>query len=202
MQHTRFSRVPVPRDPREYSHRGWPSASRSPSRRAERRVPRRNSRTPVRPHGFVAIGHDPRTELFAGQLDLDDEGYLKVEAPSTRTNIAGVFGAGRRRRPHLLPSHHRRWLRLCRGPGRRALTRSSHRQRGGRGAREDTGNSLNATAKRVLPARPHPRGSYLYGRTCEAGPMPRRGRGSVPGRGARVSRARPRHRPDEADHQV
>lgn len=43
---------------------------------------------------FVAIGHDPRTELFAGQLDLDDEGYLKVEAPSTRTNIAGVFGAG------------------------------------------------------------------------------------------------------------
>ncbi|WP_274035063.1 thioredoxin-disulfide reductase [Streptomyces sp. MMBL 11-1] len=43
---------------------------------------------------FVAIGHDPRTELFAGQLDLDDEGYLKVEAPSTRTNIPGVFGAG------------------------------------------------------------------------------------------------------------
>ncbi|MFD7124192.1 MULTISPECIES: thioredoxin-disulfide reductase [Streptomyces] len=43
---------------------------------------------------FVAIGHDPRTELFTGQLDLDDEGYLKVEAPSTRTNIPGVFGAG------------------------------------------------------------------------------------------------------------
>ncbi|MFH9292742.1 thioredoxin-disulfide reductase [Streptomyces sp. NPDC017520] len=43
---------------------------------------------------FVAIGHDPRTELFAGQLDLDDEGYLKVESPSTRTNLAGVFGAG------------------------------------------------------------------------------------------------------------
>ncbi|WP_282685793.1 MULTISPECIES: thioredoxin-disulfide reductase [unclassified Streptomyces] len=43
---------------------------------------------------FIAIGHDPRTELFAGQLDLDDEGYLKVEAPSTRTNLVGVFGAG------------------------------------------------------------------------------------------------------------
>ncbi|OKJ18802.1 thioredoxin reductase [Streptomyces sp. CB00316] len=43
---------------------------------------------------FIAIGHDPRTELFAGQLDLDDEGYLKVESPSTRTNIPGVFGAG------------------------------------------------------------------------------------------------------------
>jgi len=43
---------------------------------------------------FIAIGHDPRTELFKGQLNLDDEGYLKVEAPSTRTNLAGVFAAG------------------------------------------------------------------------------------------------------------
>ncbi|WLQ41970.1 thioredoxin-disulfide reductase [Streptomyces laculatispora] len=43
---------------------------------------------------FIAVGHDPRTELFKGQLDLDDEGYLKVEAPSTRTNVSGVFGAG------------------------------------------------------------------------------------------------------------
>ncbi|MCX4407023.1 MULTISPECIES: thioredoxin-disulfide reductase [unclassified Streptomyces] len=43
---------------------------------------------------FVAIGHDPRTDLVTGQLDLDDEGYLKVASPSTRTNIAGVFGAG------------------------------------------------------------------------------------------------------------
>ncbi|MEV7032856.1 thioredoxin-disulfide reductase [Streptomyces sp. NPDC093272] len=43
---------------------------------------------------FVAIGHDPRTELVTGQLDLDDEGYLKVASPTTRTNIPGVFGAG------------------------------------------------------------------------------------------------------------
>ncbi|WP_380277623.1 thioredoxin-disulfide reductase [Kitasatospora purpeofusca] len=43
---------------------------------------------------FIAIGHDPRTELFKGQLDLDAEGYLKVESPSTRTNIPGVFAAG------------------------------------------------------------------------------------------------------------
>ncbi|CAM5229030.1 Thioredoxin reductase OS=Streptomyces tendae OX=1932 GN=trxB PE=3 SV=1 [Streptomyces tendae] len=43
---------------------------------------------------FIAIGHDPRTELFKGQLDLDPEGYLKVNAPSTRTNLTGVFGAG------------------------------------------------------------------------------------------------------------
>ncbi|MEU9732576.1 thioredoxin-disulfide reductase [Streptomyces sp. NPDC048002] len=43
---------------------------------------------------FIAIGHDPRTELFKGQLDLDAEGYLKVDAPSTRTNVTGVFAAG------------------------------------------------------------------------------------------------------------
>ncbi|WP_399890624.1 thioredoxin-disulfide reductase [Streptomyces sp. BBFR51] len=43
---------------------------------------------------FIAIGHDPRTEIFAGQLDLDSEGYLKVAASSTKTNIPGVFGAG------------------------------------------------------------------------------------------------------------
>jgi thioredoxin reductase (NADPH) len=43
---------------------------------------------------FIAIGHDPRTEIFNGQLDLDAEGYLKVASPSTRTNIPGVFGAG------------------------------------------------------------------------------------------------------------
>ncbi|MER5911234.1 thioredoxin-disulfide reductase [Streptomyces sp. NPDC001982] len=43
---------------------------------------------------FVAIGHDPRTDLVTGQLELDGEGYLKVASPSTRTNIPGVFGAG------------------------------------------------------------------------------------------------------------
>ena len=43
---------------------------------------------------FVAIGHDPRTELFRGQVELDDEGYVKVQAPGTRTNLEGVFAAG------------------------------------------------------------------------------------------------------------
>uniref|UniRef100_UPI0037C196C2 thioredoxin-disulfide reductase n=1 Tax=Blastococcus goldschmidtiae TaxID=3075546 RepID=UPI0037C196C2 len=43
---------------------------------------------------FVAIGHDPRTELFVGQLKLDDEGYVQVEHPTTRTNIDGVFACG------------------------------------------------------------------------------------------------------------
>jgi thioredoxin reductase (NADPH) len=43
---------------------------------------------------FIAIGHDPRSELFTGQLATDDEGYLLVEQPSTRTAIPGVFAAG------------------------------------------------------------------------------------------------------------
>ncbi|WP_037911414.1 thioredoxin-disulfide reductase [Actinacidiphila yeochonensis] len=43
---------------------------------------------------FIAIGHDPRTELFKGVLDLDAEGYLKVQSPSTRTSVPGVFAAG------------------------------------------------------------------------------------------------------------
>ncbi|MBX6767940.1 MAG: thioredoxin-disulfide reductase [Actinomadura rubrobrunea] len=43
---------------------------------------------------FIAIGHEPRSELFAGQLDTDANGYLIVQAPTTRTKIPGVFAAG------------------------------------------------------------------------------------------------------------
>jgi thioredoxin reductase (NADPH) len=43
---------------------------------------------------FVAIGHDPRSELFTGQLKLDDNGYVQVEHPTTRTSIDGVFACG------------------------------------------------------------------------------------------------------------
>jgi thioredoxin reductase (NADPH) len=43
---------------------------------------------------FVAIGHDPRSELFTGQLAADPEGYLLVDQPSTRTAIDGVFACG------------------------------------------------------------------------------------------------------------
>lgn len=43
---------------------------------------------------FVAIGHDPRSELFRGQADLDPDGYVTVRAPSTRTELPGVFAAG------------------------------------------------------------------------------------------------------------
>ena len=43
---------------------------------------------------FVAIGHDPRSELFTGQLDVNPEGYLQVQHPTTRTNLDGVFACG------------------------------------------------------------------------------------------------------------
>jgi thioredoxin reductase (NADPH) len=43
---------------------------------------------------FVAIGHIPRSELITSQIDLDNEGYVKVDGRSTRTNLPGVFACG------------------------------------------------------------------------------------------------------------
>jgi thioredoxin reductase (NADPH) len=43
---------------------------------------------------FIAIGHDPRSELLHGKVDLDSEGYVEVDAPSTRTSVTGVFACG------------------------------------------------------------------------------------------------------------
>ena len=49
---------------------------------------------------FLAIGHHPNTELFAGQLELDEEGYIKVVPGTSKTNIEGVFAAGDVKDPH------------------------------------------------------------------------------------------------------
>ena len=43
---------------------------------------------------FIAIGHEPQSELVAGQVDVDENGYVRTEATSTRTNLPGVFAAG------------------------------------------------------------------------------------------------------------
>ena len=51
------------------------------------------TRVPVE-GAFVAIGHKPATELFAGKLELDSDGYITVEAGTTKTSIAGVFACG------------------------------------------------------------------------------------------------------------
>ena len=49
---------------------------------------------------FMAIGHHPNTELFAGQVELDEQGYIVTKDGSSRTNIEGVFAAGDVQDPH------------------------------------------------------------------------------------------------------
>jgi len=54
-----------------------------------------NKITDLETHGmFVAIGHDPATEIFKGQINMDKEGYIITEPESTKTNISGIFAAG------------------------------------------------------------------------------------------------------------
>lgn len=69
---------------------------------------------------FVAIGHDPRSGFLDGQITLNDEGYVKVEEPSTRTNIEGVFACG-----DLVDDHYQQAITAA-GSGCRAALDAQH----------------------------------------------------------------------------
>ena len=70
---------------------------------------------------FIAIGHDPRSELLPGQVDLDENGYVARQPPLDRHQPARRLRRRRPGRPPLPPGDHRRRHRLRRGPRRRAL---------------------------------------------------------------------------------
>ncbi|MGP6174214.1 thioredoxin-disulfide reductase [Corynebacterium sp. A21] len=69
---------------------------------------------------FVAIGHDPRSEFLGGQVELDDSGYVRVEEPSTRTNLPGVFACG-----DLVDDHYQQAITAA-GSGCRAAIDAEH----------------------------------------------------------------------------
>ena len=74
---------------------------------------------------FVAIGHIPRSEVVAGAVETDENGYVVTEPGSTRTNLGGRVRGRRPRRPHLSPGRHRSRHRLH-GRARRRVVPARH----------------------------------------------------------------------------
>ena len=69
---------------------------------------------------FVAIGHDPRSQMVADQVDVDESGYVKVASPSTHTSLPGVFAAG-----DLVDSHYQQAITAA-GTGCAAAVDAEH----------------------------------------------------------------------------
>ena len=91
---------------------------------------------------FIAIGHEPQSDIVAGQVQTDDEDYVITEGKSTRTGVPGRLRGRRPRRPHLPPGRDGRGLRLPGGARRRVVparhaagadARGAARGRSGRG---------------------------------------------------------------------
>ena len=77
---------------------------------------------PARGHGaFIAIGHEPQSELVRGLVDVDDEGYVRHRGPLDADQPAGRLRRRRPRRPHLPPGGHGGRLRLPGGARRRVV---------------------------------------------------------------------------------
>ena len=87
-------RRPQARDGLELRGRGHQRRRQARVDHAARHRHRRRARSSTSPGMFIAIGHDPRSELLTGQVDLNDDGYVLVSHPSTKTNLPGVFAAG------------------------------------------------------------------------------------------------------------
>lgn len=80
---------------------------------------------------FIVIGHEPRSELFQGQVDIDENGYVRVSRPTTATSRAGVFAAG-----DPVDHHYRQAITAAGSGAAAALDSEEHpRRTGRRGAR-------------------------------------------------------------------